>query len=387
MLQKEQSFPPPLPHLPDLYTAFLNRTYELCNNIVCASCASIGHDHDECYTISTNDPCLDLLAVPADVYVPFDFTIGNAQLDSRRVMVDKQGFAGVDTLYLCRSCKQALSARQVPSGSLRNFRWIGEQPEELKDLTWLEEMLIARAHMVGRVVRLEERRASSYFALKGHTIFLPQDTTSLLHLLPMPLSSLPDLVTVVWVGQKHPDHSQLKRQFTVRTSKVWNALVWLCRFHEDYRNVTIDEERLKSWNETEVASDLMNSITTVPESLSEDVCRSGFATEPVDCSDVDGDIPTTVSGLFDVNNVTRSPDVSTLLGAAQIKNNLASGSNLTVNVVTGSSILNDRFDPTYFTSAFPTLFCYGTCKHLDDRRATALSFVSWLRLLLNHVSR
>jgi hypothetical protein len=48
-------------------------------------------------------------------------------------------------------------------------------PEELQDLTWLEELLIARAHLVGWIVRLQERAKSSYFVLKGHMVLLPQD--------------------------------------------------------------------------------------------------------------------------------------------------------------------------------------------------------------------
>ena len=38
--------------------------------------------------------------------------------------------------------------------SLANFRMVGPMPDELKDLMWIEELLIARAHVVGRVVRL-----------------------------------------------------------------------------------------------------------------------------------------------------------------------------------------------------------------------------------------
>jgi hypothetical protein len=55
-------------------------------------------------------------------------------------------------------------------------------------------LLVAREHLVDRIVRLEERKASSYFAVKGYTILLPQDMTRLLDILPMPLYSLPDIV-------------------------------------------------------------------------------------------------------------------------------------------------------------------------------------------------
>ena len=70
-------------------------------------------------------------------------------------------------------------------------------PDELKDLTWIEELLIARAHVVGRVIRLQGRKQASYFGIKGHIILLPQDTTALLNILPMPPSALPDVLRVV----------------------------------------------------------------------------------------------------------------------------------------------------------------------------------------------
>ena len=52
-------------------------------------------------------------------------------------------------------------------------------PDELKDLTWIEELLIIRAYVVGRVVRLQACNQMSYFALKWHVTLLPQDIMEL----------------------------------------------------------------------------------------------------------------------------------------------------------------------------------------------------------------
>jgi len=127
-------------------------------------------------------------------------------------------------------------------------------------VTWLEELLIARAHLVGQIVCLQERAKSSYFALKGPTVLLPQDTIRLLDLLRMCLSSLPNMVRVVWTGKWAPDKVRLHSYFTVRRQKVYDALRWLCRHHEDYRHVTIDEERISTSEQTVVATDLLESI-------------------------------------------------------------------------------------------------------------------------------
>jgi hypothetical protein len=372
----------------DLYSAFFHRTNELAHNIVCASCAIVDHDPTLFHMIGTSDPSLHVLSISPDVYVPFNFATGDPSIDSRRIMIEKAGMTSDGHLNLCKSCYRSIAAAQTPDASLSNYRWMGDPPEELRDLNWLEELLIARAHLVGRIVRLEERTATSYFSLKGHTVILPQDTTRLLDLLPMPLSLLPDFVRVVWVGRESLNSNRLRSHFTVRTSKVLKALLWLCQNHEDYRHVRIDEERIAAWNATEVAVDLMQSISHVSDPSTEDASRSGFATEDPDSDEIEGDIPSTVSGMIDVNNTTTSPDTTTLLRAAQIREQMPhSASNIMVNVVTGSIIMNDRYDPTYFTSAFPTLFLYGTGKHLDNRRRQDLSLQLWIRLLLKHVSR
>jgi hypothetical protein len=131
----------------------------------------------------------------------------------------------------------------------------------------------------------------------------------------------------------------------------------------------------------------MDSMSYVADPSAEDASRSGFATEDLDSAEIEGDIPLTVSGMVDVNNTTTSPNVTTLLRVAQIVESVPhSRPKVTINV-TGSSILDDRYDPTYFTSAFPTLFPYGTGKHLDKRRSKELSLQLWIELLLKHASR
>jgi hypothetical protein len=370
----------------DLYTDFYDTTSTLTVNIVCASCGIIDHDPAVFENVDPQDESLSHLSVSPDVYVPFDFSCGVSALDDNRIMIDPMGVTQAEMISTCRSCYVSLQRGFCPQDSLANFRWLGSVPPELQGLTWLEELLIARAHLVGRIVRLEERRACSYFALKGHTILLPQDTTQLLNLLPMSLSSLPDIVRVVWTGKDDPEKRNLRPSFTVRKQKVYTALQWLCQNHEDYRHVTIDEERIASWEATTVATELLESMGRTSDSSTEDASRSGFANEDPDSSAVEGDIPHSVSGVLDLNNVTRASEVNTLEQLASLQNG-STQQDLTINVVTGTTILNDFEDPTYFTSAFPTLFPYGTGKHLDTRRPNGLSLSKWAQLLLKHSSR
>ena len=264
---KEQQWPLPAPDVTPMYKKYLTHTYKLGQNIVCACCGCISHDITEFEVVPQSYDPLRHLRIPEDVDIPFDFSCGIDLLDQNRVLIDKLGITQDKCIYLCRVCHNQLSKDHQPSEALANFRWIGPVPEELRDLTWIEELLIARVHVCGSIVRLGQRNnPSSFFGIKGHVVFLPQDTTRLIDLLPMSPASLSDMVKVVWTGKSTPDRSRLRSRFTVRKDKVYNALKWLVDNHEDYRNnVTIDEERISGWESTFVAVELLDSIGHVSD--------------------------------------------------------------------------------------------------------------------------
>ena len=66
--------------------------------------------------------------------------------------------------------------------------------------------------------------------------------------------------------------------------------------------------------------------------------------------------------LLKFNNITEILDTTILSWLVQLK------VTVTVNVVTGSKILNQYDCDTYFISVFPTIFPYRTGKHQDARR-------------------
>jgi len=396
---KEQQWPLPGPDVRPMYKKYLTHTYKLGQNIVCACCGCISHDITEFeIVLDSYGPLRRHLRIPEHVDIPFDFSCGIDLLDQNRVLIDKLGITQDKRIYLCRGCHNQFSKDCQPSEALANFRWVGPVPEELRDLTWIEELLVARVHVCGSIVRLGQRNnPSSFFGIKGHVVFLPQDTTRLIDLLPMSPASLSDMVKVVWTGKSKPDRSRLRSRFMVRKHKVYNALKWLVENHDDYRNnVTIDEERINGWESTFVAVELLDSIGHVSDSSVEDTARDGFAMDNPDDDDIADDndnadavddtaydLPFTSSGIVDVNNIAEVPDATTLNRLAQLK------ADITANVVTGSKVLNQYDCDTYFTSAFPTLFPYGTGKHRDSRREGKgqLSLLKWVSLMLRHSSR
>lgn len=226
LLQAEEEFPPQLPDMKELYSDFYNEMMDVTKNIVCASCGCIDHHQDKFTSLSLDDSSLRLLQVDPSL-VPFDFGSGIPSLDEANIMIDPTGVIDSGScISVCNACHKSLQSNRLPPESLANYRWTGSVPPQLQDLTWMEELLIARAHLTGRIVRLQNRNSTSHFSLKGHVILLPQDTTKLLNILPLPPSNLPDIIRVVWVGKPVRDVDGLRDYFSVRTRKVYDALVW-----------------------------------------------------------------------------------------------------------------------------------------------------------------
>ena len=389
-LKKEESEWPPseLADPKKLYADFYTDIHNLARNIVCGSCGCIGHDERQYSKEPISSDLLDALKVDPAL-VPFNFKSQYAILNEKNIMVDDLGISrssATDELEicLCSSCYHGMAVdEKTPGDSLANYRWIGDVPEELQGLSWLEEDLISRAHLIGKIVRLQNRNVTSYFAIKGHVVLVPQDTRKLVDILPASPDSLLDSIRVVWVGKTEPTKLNLRRHFTVRTEKVRRALEWLCQNHADYREVQIDEEEIGRWPSVFVAEKLMNSMARVRRPAGEDALRDGFGVEDMDIAGIDGDLPMPASALIDTNGVSESPVVSKLHELARLKEN----SEKIVNVITGNELLSDYNTCYYFTAAFPTLFPYGSCRHIDSRRQTPLSLLRWIQLLLRHSSR
>src|SRR5439155_25828408 len=175
----------------------------------------------------------------------------------------------------------------------------------------------------GSIVRLQKSGGadSAYFGIKGHAVIVPQDTTQLLDILPLPPSSLPDHVRVVWTGASSdtPQRHQLKHLFTVNTERVRAALICLKANHTCYQSVTIDDMELHKWPPVFVTEELLDSIAQVSSSTAEDCARAGFS---VTADDVNfEDQMFTSSGIVDVNCVSVFNTSAALQRLAELNDN------------------------------------------------------------------
>src|SRR5947207_15569545 len=100
---------------------------------------------------------------------------------------------------------------------------------------------------------------------------------------------------------------------------------------------------------------------------------------------MEGELPLSTSGIVDVNGVSQPSQLNSLQQISLWKMDKV------INVLMGNKILNDSNLPSYFTSAFPTLFPWGMGKHIDDRRPQdpklKLELKQWIQLLLRNSSR
>src|SRR5579859_5628779 len=227
----------------------------------------------------------------------------------------------------------------------------------------------------------ESRFLPLQIAVKGHVILLPQDTTRLLDILLLPPASLPDIVRVVWVGRPVHSADSLNDHFSVRTQRVYDALLWLTRHNEDYKNVVIDRSEFERWPPVFVVQELLDQIGEVEDESAENDARTGVATEEMDTDDFEGDIPMTTSAIVDIAAVSQSSQLQAIQHISLWKNDA------TINVVTGNSILSEETLHCYFTAAFPSLFPWGTGKHIDNRRSDSLTLKKWIQLLIRNSSR
>lgn len=83
-------------------------------------------------------------------------------------------------------------------------------------------------------------------------------------------------------------------------------------------------------------------------------------------------------GIVDIEGVSQSNQLKALQHISLWKDDKM------MNVLAGNIILNKETLPSYFTSAFPTIFPWGTGKHLDNRRMgeSRLDLKRWMQLLL-----
>lgn len=135
---------------------------------------------------------------------------------------------------ICASCRRGTNLK---FRTVKNMD-VGDVPNELKNLTMVEELIISLIHPQIKVYRVP---GSGQLRYTGNMISFPQDVSSFATSLPHNISDLPIILVTketIREGQAH------KRDFRIRSAKVLTALRWLKQNNILNRDVVINQESL-----------------------------------------------------------------------------------------------------------------------------------------------
>ena len=147
---------------------------------------------------------------------------------------------------ICNKCHKSLSQQKRPLLSLANGLWIGNIPAELSDLTYVEQLLIARVRHNRCIVRV----SSGMHKMRANAIVFANPTPKIYNILPPPVSDLDDVLAFIYTGPCKPTKSDFERTpLLVRRNKVATALNWLKLNNFDYYDLEISLENLNDYPE------------------------------------------------------------------------------------------------------------------------------------------
>ena len=101
---------------------------------------------------------------------------------------------------ICDSCRTSILKGNVPSNALANGLWIGEVPEELSSLRFVERLLIARVRSNVCFVRV----ASGSHKMISHVMAFESPVQKIYHALPPPREDLDDVLAILFTGPIKP---------------------------------------------------------------------------------------------------------------------------------------------------------------------------------------
>lgn len=243
----------------------------------------------------------------------------------------------------------------VPYNALSNGLWIGEVPDVLKKLSFVEKLLVARVHHNCCFVKVS--MASSGHPEIGphkmisHVISFESPVAKIYDVLPPPCSDLDEVLAILFTGPNQPTEDDLKcTPLLVCHNIVMNALTWLCHKHVDYRYVKISTDNLNQYtnNSAPVEVIYQHSLTNkVPE-----------GTSVYDISDADGTevgaYPVVVHGI--VGKQLPMTDIKTQKSLATRHFKGDNGVLAIGHAEHPQSIYNNT---SLYPSMFPWLFPYG----------------------------
>jgi len=218
----------------------------------------------------------------------------------------------------------------------------GNVPEELKDLTFIEERLIARVNPMLSVFKLKGMQ----YGYRGNVINYPQNVQEIADQLPRKISDISAMINARVQKTDGRYHD-----FRVRAGKVKNALIWLKNNNKYYSDIQIKNENVEALPDDGNAIDELCKYEDI-EDNEENIAEGGVADDELpDNGEDDFEEDVYETGVAHTHYPHQDD---------QIKNHIKWASFNAKPV--------DEFKTLgYMTCAFPTLFPNGKGDFRDDR--------------------
>ena len=163
-------------------------------------------------------------------------------------------------------------------------------PNELRDLSFGEKLLIQKTSVLIPVVHLRNGR----LGIKGHTCMFRKDLASVCTNLPRKKFKIINVIHEYATGST--DEASFTHQtFKVRRDKVLKALIWLKEHHSGYKEIVIDEANLDwmcgkgedtlSLENVDISDHIVDK--SIPEDLTETVAEGQTDPNIIDAKDMD----------------------------------------------------------------------------------------------------
>ena len=398
----------------ELVRAFRRETSsERLATFVCASCAG-SYSTSERHVVDFDDLPSQLFACPPALLQAFPDT-GCLPLfvhSHMRILLHPSGIHDDGILRrvaLCNECSSFVRRERVPPLALANWNFLGEVPDELAELMFIEEQILALCRAKSAILHLRDdggasvgnddpegsRQRNAQRGFKGHIVTYPQRPEEIAHVLPRGLQDVLTPICIIFVGSRVPTLAWLREKATpliVRREKVERALRWLVVHNPLYAHIRVDDDAIRALPENDI---LPAHVERVPPSAAQEVLTSRYDEGAIDNQDDREEESHVSSRTIDRASVAFSKVVVTDVDGSAPANELRAAAlrhikqkgGAYLEVPHGPQPENEFCNPTLFPKIYPTLFPYGVGGFEDDRRDTPLSFQRQVRHFLTLADR
>ena len=121
---------------------------------------------------------------------------------------------------VCPTCVESLNKEKMPILALANGLWVGEIPDELQDLTYAEQLLIARVRHNRCIVKV----SSGMSKMRANAISFSNPMPKIYSILPPPIEEMDEVLAFIYTGPCKPTKADFQRTpLLVRHLKVSKA--------------------------------------------------------------------------------------------------------------------------------------------------------------------